>query len=196
MKILFIVSLLFLGILVSCDDQNETVSQEATDIETQEMSFTTEAYSLPKVSPSVQELTSEWGAFEDFEAEVKRLRNPTLAELREESDRLLTRTDSLQKKIPDTLFTKPVEARVRVTFTRAKLLYQEAYRIPPDSAAVQNALKEMFDAASHLITQLNEKIQKDAIDLQRVESEQEEIKKQRRKRDSILQLEIQDNSGG
>ena len=47
-------------------------------------------------------------------------------------------------------------------------------------------------AVNNLIVQLNEKFQKDNIDFQRKEDEENELKKQQRYKDSIVNLELQD----
>jgi hypothetical protein len=42
------------------------------------------------------------------------------------------------------------------------------------------------------VLQINEKVEKDQIDIQRKDDEAKELKKQRKARDSIFQLELQD----
>jgi hypothetical protein len=46
-------------------------------------------------------------------------------------------------------------------------------------------------AVKNLIIQINEKFQKDAIDLQRIENEKKEIEKQKQLLDSVYQIELQ-----
>ena len=53
-------------------------------------------------------------------------------------------------------------------------------------------MEELNLAVKNLIVQLNEKFQKDNIDFQRKEDEENELKKQQRYKDSIMNLELQD----
>jgi len=50
----------------------------------------------------------------------------------------------------------------------------------------------MNTSVKNLIVQINEKFQKDAIDLQRVTNEKQELEKQQRFLDSVFQIELQD----
>jgi hypothetical protein len=135
----------------------------------------------------------QWGAFEDFEIEAKSINGSTIDGLRTKTTRLIISLDSITKKVPDTLNTKPITSRVMVAKTRAILLNQEVQKTNIDSARVQLQIKEMNKAASNLIIQINEKFIKDAIDFQRIDNEKKEIEGRKRLLDSIFKQEIKDN---
>ncbi|HBC05151.1 MAG TPA: hypothetical protein DC015_13390, partial [Aequorivita sp.] len=92
----------------------------------------------------------------------------------------------------DTLNTKPIHSRLMVLKTRSALLFQASHQATIDSLKVQQSLEEMNGAVKNLIVQLNEKFQKDKIDFTRKEDEENELKKQQRYKDSIINLELQD----
>jgi len=71
-------------------------------------------------------------------------------------------------------------------------LHQELKKSKIDSIQLQNYMNEMNASVSNLIIQINEKFQKDAIDLKRVEDEKKELENQKRFLDSVYQIEIQD----
>ena len=118
----------------------------------------------------------------------------TLQQLRDRTERLVTFTDSLAKKIPDSLYTNPIFARLMVVRTRAGMLNQEVHRLPPDSLKIEMSIKEMNIAVSNMIIQINEKFQKDAIELERREDEKKELEKQQRFLDSVREAELEDQN--
>ena len=135
----------------------------------------------------------QWGAFEDFEIEAKSINGSTIDGLRTKTKRLVRSLDSISKRVPDTLRTKPIVSRLIVAKTRAMLLQQELQKRNIDSVRLQLQIKEMNHAAKNLIIQINEKFLKDAIDLQRIDSEKKEIESQKQFMDSIFKQEIKDN---
>src|SRR5690606_10448000 len=96
------------------------------------------------------------------------------------------------KDVPEEINTNPIRSRLLVLKTRAELLNQVSHRGTVDSTDLQNSVKEMNTAVTNLIIHLNEKFQKDRIDLQRKENEQRELKGQKQFQDSIFELERQD----
>ena len=84
-------------------------------------------------------------------------------------------TDSLTKKIPDTLNSISISSRLVVVRTRANLLFQEVHKSRLDSLRLENAIDEMNVSVTHLILQLNEKFEKDEIDLQRKEADDNDL---------------------
>jgi hypothetical protein len=78
--------------------------------------------------------------------------------------------------------------------TRVYLLNQELNKSRPDSVKIQLNIAELNTSYTNLIIQINEKFEKDAIDLQRVDDEKKELKKQKRFLDSVYQAELQDQS--
>jgi len=74
------------------------------------------------------------------------------------------------------------------------LLNQELNKSRPDSVKIQLNIAELNTSYTNLIIQINEKFEKDAIDLQRVDDEKKELKKQKRFLDSVYQAELQDQS--
>jgi len=62
----------------------------------------------------------------------------------------------------------------------------------PHPEKVELYISEAYKAINHFVVQINEKLQKDGIDIQRSADEAAELKKQQRARDSIFNLELQD----
>ena len=188
----FIITLLIVtGFAISCGnasekDQNQAPSNDASII------FGSRDFTFPPLSPPAQEQAEHWGILEDFLSEAKNMNGSNYQKLRNLSERLREYSDSLMGKIPDTLNTKPIHSRLTVLKTRSAMLYQASHLDRIDSIKVQNSVEEMNAAIKNLIVHLNEKFQKDNIDYQRQEVEDQELKKQQRFRDSIMDLELQD----
>jgi phenylalanyl-tRNA synthetase alpha subunit len=192
MKIFFLSIITLFFSVVSCGNPSEEIQTTRENIETTVL-FGEKNFVFPNLSENAKVYTMQWGAFEDFEIEAKSINGSTVDGLRAKSTRLINRLDSITKKVPDTLNTKSIISRVMVTKTRALLLLQEVQKTNIDSARLQLQIKEMNNAAKHLIIQINEKFLKDAIDFQRVDSEKKEIESQKRLLDSIFKLEMEDN---
>ena len=61
-----------------------------------------------------------------------------------------------------------------------------------DKDKVEIYITETNDAVKNLIVQLNEKFQKDRIDLQRIDNEKKELEKQKKFLDSVFNVELED----
>ena len=190
MKQCFILLLLPI-IWISCgrSSSEKDVSQNAIH---DTVRFGINKYTFPQLSKNAKEQIENWSVYDDFYSEASTLNDIGLEELRIKTDKLLAHTDSLSKKIPDTLFTNAIYSRLTVVKTRVKLLKQEANKGIVDRAKVEINIIETNTAVKNLIVQLNEKFQKDGIDLQRIENEKKELEKQKKFLDSVHGAELKD----
>ncbi len=182
-----------LGTLISCGNSSEENTVSAPK-ENSSLIFGRPDYKLPQLTAPVKEQAVQWGVLEDFFMEAQNINGKNFQGLRTASERLQEYSDSLVKKIPDTLNSKPINSRLLVLKTRAALLYQVAHRATLDSADLQTAVEEMNVAVEQFIVHLNEKYKKDAIDLERRQNEQSELKKQQSFRDSVMNEELRDKN--
>ncbi len=188
----FIIPLLMVvGFAISCGNTSEDNTNKAPTNDASVI-FGTTNYSFPQLSAPAKKQAESWTVLEDFLAEAKNANGTNYQDLRNRAEHLQEFADSLYKKIPDTLNTKPINSRLLVLKTRSELLFQASHQATIDSAKVQQSLDQMNTAVKNLIIQLNEKFQKDNIDFQRKDDEDRERKKQQRTKDSIINLELQD----
>ena len=192
MKLFFLYLITISISLASCGNSSEELETIQENIETT-IIFGEKNFVFPNLSENAKNYGMQWGAFEDFEIEAKSLNGSTIDGLRTKSTRLINSLDSITKKVPDTLNTKPITSRVMVAKTRAMLLSEEVQKTNIDTTRLQLQIKEMNNAAKNLIIQINEKFLKDAIDFQRIDNEKKEIESQKRLMDSIFKQEIKDN---
>lgn len=183
--------LLVFGLIFSCkkasdENNNQVPTNDASII------FGKKNYNFPPLSEPAKIQAVNWGVLEDFLAEAKNANGSNYQDLRNSTENLKQYADSLVKKIPDTLDTKPIYSRLMVVKTRTVLLHQISRQAAIDSLKVKENLDEMNIAVTNLIIQLNEKFQKDNIDFQRKDNAESELKKQKRYKDSIMNLELQD----
>lgn len=188
MKLLF--SLLIVSAFaLSCGDSEENQNQKPKNDAS--IIFGDSQFSFKELSGPAKEQATRWGVLEDFLSEAKNLNGNNYEDLRTRSERMKQYSDSLFKNIPDTLKTNPINSRLLVLKTRSEMLFHAAHQDAIDTLKLQNSVDEMNVATNNLITQLNEKFQKDNIDFQRKEDEENELKQQRRYKDSIINLELQ-----
>ncbi|MBZ0327707.1 MAG: hypothetical protein K8F54_08900 [Altibacter sp.] len=192
----FLMSVLMIStvVLIACGKASEEqVGVQAENINWQG-SFGTKGADIPALSEAVKNQIIQWSVFEDFEKEARSINGSTLDKLRNTSERLVHYSDSLSKKIPDTLRNNAVRSRLTVVNTRANMLFQEVRKSRIDSLEVERAIAEMNKATHNLFVQLNEKFQKDAIDLQRKDDEEKELEKQKKFLDSVYKEELRDKN--
>ena len=191
--IVFIPTLLLLSYsLISCGNSSEEPKLQTPNPQINSSLYGNPNFIFPKLTKEAKIEVSHWGAYEDFDAEVKSINGNNIEELQIRTSQLVFHIDSLSKKIPDTLNTQAIYSRMVVVKTRSKLLEQEVNKSQFDSLRLQNYFDEMNTSVKNLIVQINEKFQKDAIDLQRVTNEKQELEKQQRFLDSVYQIELQD----
>lgn len=183
---------LILACLFSCGNPSDTKEIIVDQQEIKFHKYGDSKFVFPEFTGEAKMEVSHWGAFEDFENEVKTINGNTVEALKIKTNQLVFHIDSLIKKIPDTLNTRAISSRVIVVKTRTLLLEQELNKSRIDSLKIQNYLREVNISVKNLIVQINEKFQKDAIDLQKSENEKQELEKQEKYLDSIYQLELQD----
>ncbi len=189
---LFLTALVFCLLLVSCGNASEENSEMHIAVQDLEGTYGNKEFTVPQLSERALMYVAQWSVYEDFENDAKTISGSTLEKLRNTSERLVQYSDSLSKKIPDTLNNSAISSRLTVVKTRANLLLQEANKSRIDSLKLENAITEMNKAVKNLIVQINEKFQKDAIDLQRKEDEEKELEKQKRFLDSVYKAELKD----
>lgn len=190
----FIIPLLIVaGFIFSCGNSSEENQNQSPTNDTS-IIFGDKNYAFPALSPPAKEQAVHWGVLEDLFAEAKNMNGNNYQELRNRSELIKEYSDSLFKTIPDTLNTRPINSRLIALKTRAAMLFQTAHQATIDSLKLETSLEEMNVAVTNLIVHLNEKFQKDNIDFQRKDDEENELKKQKRYRDSIMNLELQDKN--
>lgn len=192
--LIFIVLSLFLSFgIYSCGDSSNESQEIKIEVDNTTRYGQTEVV-FPKFSEKTKVQIAQWAVFDDFEMEATTLSGSTIEQLKIKTERLITHSDSLAKKIPDTLNTYLITSRLMVVGTRTKLLHQEVNRARLDSAKIANHIDEFNMAVVNFMQQLDEKFQKDAIDEQRKDDEKNELEKQKRFLDSVYQAELQDKN--
>lgn len=177
---------------ISCGDtSSETDIPDANILGVNE-TFGDKNFKFPKVASSAESYLNDWTVFADFKTEAIAVNGTNLTTLKNRSEFLVNRLDSLIKKIPDTLNTQPIYSRLLVAKTRASLLKQLANKAKINQAEIDNGVNEMNLATKNLIIQINEKFEKDGIDSERTENEKKERELRKKKLDSILKVERAD----
>jgi len=192
MKIIvfFIVSL----IVVSCGNNQEESAQKVIPQKINSSIYGNTNFKFPTISESARAEVIHWGAFEGFEEQAKTINGNNLEAIQTKSILMVSHIDSLIKKIPDTLNTPLIFSRVIVVKTRTQLLNQEVNKAHFDSVRLQDDFKEMNISVKNLFVQINEKFEKDAVDLLRVDSEKKELVLQKQFLDAVYKAELEDQN--
>ena len=188
--IFFIVSL----ILFSCGNNKGESTQKVIPQKINSSIYGNTNFEFPKISENARAEVMHWGAFEDFEEQAKTINGNAMEALQIKSILMVSHIDSIIKKIPDTLNTPLIFSRVMVVKTRTQLLNLEVNKAHFDSVRLQDDFKEMNISVKNLFVQINEKFEKDAIDLQRVDSETKELALQKEFMDAVYKAELEDQT--
>lgn len=159
MKKIFLV-FFALGIL-SC---NDTSSEPAT-IET---AVDTTAYSRKltppreqvNLLPEARELTGDWLAYITAESEINNFENYSVSDVISNATPIAEIMSSLRETPPERFKVTPVETRLSVLYTKAKILEQKARKRNPDPAEIAAIAEEIPMEFNNLKIQLNEVFQK------------------------------------
>ncbi len=177
----------------SCDE-GKTVAPETETQQVDTTVYGNTGFRFPKLLPQADTIVKDWPIFKDFRGVSINFENSSIDDLKRKSHNLLNITDSLSRSLPDTLNNNMIISRLWVVKTRVELLEQEVNKGKPSPEQIANYIEEMQRATNNFVLQINEKIQKDQIDLGRKEDEASELRKQQRARDSIFTLELEDQS--
>lgn len=187
--VFIISSVCFLG----CAD---TEHQETAEAPSQPQSFTygRTLENVVDLSPDTAEQVAQWEVLKDLIHDVKRTEDLPYMKLREHVETIRQFTDSAANSVPDAFRTNAITSRMLVLKTRAALLYQSSHQSYIDTLQINKDIREMRKAVNDLVVQMNEKTEKDKIDMQRQHSERTERNKNTTFRDSIMQLERNDQN--
>ena len=185
-----------LGLVVtaSCEESSEE-NQATTQVVDNNTHYGSTLAELPTLSDAAKSQAISWSVFEDFEVNTQRLKNQTLPTLLGITEQLTLQTDSLLTKIPDTINTRYIYARLMLANTRAKLLEQVAKENNVDSLQLETNLYEMNIAVQNLFIEMNRTFTKYKIDDELQETEKKELEKQKKFIDSVYKAELEDNKG-
>ena len=175
MKYIFLFSLLIFACGKSPEETTQNLSTQNYNLST----YGDTLFIVPSLPDNVRAEVIQWGAFEDFEEQAKTINGITLEMLKNKSNRMVSHIDSILKKIPDTLNTPIIYSRLLVVKTRTHLLNQEARKVHLDSISLEKKLIDLNISVKNLFVQINEKLEKDQIDLQRNNNEKIEIESQK-----------------
>lgn len=190
MKYFSIVVLLII-FFSSCEDssQNKEITLDPMEDTTR---YGKDPFTFPTLTPKSETLVQDWPIFRDFQRVSYNIQNIPISDIRPRSHNLLAHTDSLIKNIPDTLYSPAIESRLLVIKTRLHLLFQETKKGKPSPENLNLYISELHTSINNFVTQINEKVEKDEVDLLHKDDEEKELAKQKKAMDSIYQLELKD----
>lgn len=184
LKLRGIFGVLLMLVFFSCVDEERIPMPDPTDSSTK--------YNLPETEfvkqlPVTENATAQWTVFHELKSTLASIPKADLQEIRTQSEKMMYYSDSLMKQIPASLETMPIKSRLDVVHSRLALFKQTSNKILVDSLELKKDYKESVAAFNTLLHQINEKFDKDAIQV--IEDKNFSYEKQQRLRDSIFQVE-------
>lgn len=117
-----------------------------------------------KLTSEGEEAILSWNFFKEFENDLKALDRNAVKKQSEIIKRMSGTSDSLLKHTPDELTNNIILSRAKVLNVRIKLLDQLLSQPQISNDKLQNTLDETTLAYNNLVSQINEKIEKERID--------------------------------
>lgn len=140
-----------------------------------------------KQTSAAENATLQWSVFPEFKTTLASLPKANLNRMRTQTKKLTNYSDSLRKEIPTPLQTLPISTRLDVVYARVALLNMTANNLQVDSLELRRDFEESLTAFNMLLHQINEKFEKDRIQMQENKNFSQEI--EQRHRDSIFKIE-------
>lgn len=168
-------------ILIGCDFNNNSNDQvesspEDTTAFTQPLRVTNEQVVL---LPEAREAVSDWLAYLIAESEVRNFDNYTVNDIISNAQPLAEIMENLRETVPDSLKVKPIESRLAVLYTKAKVVEHLTDK------QNQNP-EEIRQTAEQIPTEFNNfKIQLNEVFLKTLEDFEEELDKYDAETDTI-----------
>ena len=181
-------------IIFSCGNNQDESTQKIIPQKINSSIYGNSDFEFPIISENTRAEVINWGAFEDFEKQAKTINGTSMEVIKTKSILMVSHIDSIIKKIPDTLNTPLIFSRLIVVKTRTQLLNLEVNKAHFDSVRLQDYFKEMNISVRNLFIQINEKFEKDAIDLQRVDTEKKELVLQKEFLEAVYKSELEDQN--
>ena len=181
-------------IIFSCGNNQDESTQKIIPQKINSSIYGDSDFEFPIISENARAEVINWGAFEDFEKQAKTINGTSMEVIKTKSILMVSHIDSIIKKIPDTLNTPLIFSRLIVVKTRTQLLNLEVNKAHFDSVRLQDYFKEMNISVRNLFIQINEKFEKDAIDLQRVDTEKKELVLQKEFLEAVYKAELEDQN--
>jgi hypothetical protein len=181
-------------IISSCGNEQDESTQKIIPQKINSSIYGNSDFEFPIISENTRAEVINWGAFEDFEKQAKTINGTSMEVIKTKSILMVSHIDSIIKKIPDTLNTPLIFSRLIVVKTRTQLLNLEVNKAHFDSVRLQDYFKEMNISVRNLFIQINEKFEKDAIDLQRVDTEKKELVLQKEFLEAVYKSELEDQN--
>ncbi len=187
---LFYVGIFSLFQLFGCKTDLAKDNLATNSLDAKEKTYVFSNLTFNALSQSARDLVIPWESFSQLMEEAQSLHGETTEGLRSKIPTLVSISDSLMVKIPDTLNTRQIQSRLLVCKTRLQLLDQELNKSRPDTTQIQTALNEFQQAINTVIIQLNQHLIKSSIDKQRSADEKKELEKQKQFLDSVYKAEL------
>lgn len=154
-----ICALLFIS-LSSCKDHEEKEKEPVSYLEQNAKAFSKELdlSNIQKfqLSPEAEDAISDWVQFSAVKSEIENLEGSSLQRIVNNSDNLVEEIKKMQDSIPEKFDVVPIESRLNVLLTKAKVLQQSANRNKIDTTAIKQGGTELYQAFGYLQIQLNE----------------------------------------
>jgi|SRR5690625_2583750 len=170
--------------ILSCKEEERAYMPDPTDSST---TYNWPEAEFVKQTSDAENATLQWSVFPELKSTLASIPQADLNRIRTQTKKLTRYSDSLRKRMPATLQTKPISARLDVVYARVALLDLSANSLQVDSLELRENYEESLTAFNILLHQINEKFEKDAIQKQEGINYSREV--QQRLRDSIFKVE-------
>jgi len=151
----------------SCPDKKSTLQEGSDKVDVSSNTITAGDIEQIKIlefglSADGKKLTEDWTPFQTLNTEIENLNSGDLTYFQQDPELLQTQFKELRTSLPDTLKSKPVEARLLAFETKLYMMNNELnLQNFPKEEKIQS-IKEFLIAYSNLVLQMNKKLELDA----------------------------------
>lgn len=169
-------------VLFSCKQEKSAATSAEKKIDSSAFNKTIQAPDEEvNLLPEARQQVTQWLAYITAQNEIDNLKNASVNQVIESAKPLNQIMQSLQRSVPDTLRTKPVEARINVLVTKSQVLEQFATQRDPDPEKIAQVAEEIPVEFNNFKVQINEIFLKTLEDF---EKELDRIEKENKNNES------------
>ena len=155
MKIIF--SVIFLTLLIGCDQKREMEGQREIAIDTSALNAKINFPEMEVVLlTETQEITGNWLAFLTAQSEIDNFRSYTVKEITDNAAPIAEIMQNLKDTAPKEFESHAAQTRLSVLYTKAKVLEFLSNKRNPDYAAIKSTAEELPVEFNNFKIQLNE----------------------------------------
>lgn len=168
----FFYSIIFISLIISCNNKTEVDTESKNNPELQDNRITEKHIENLKyvdytLSDETVKVIKDWNSYQEINTHVEFLKKADFSFFMGEKKAVKTLMDSLEIQLPKAVNTNAIQSRIAVLETSALILQNNLKLTNLDKKVTLLSIKEFLISFSTLNYQINKKVEYDGIDIEK-----------------------------